>query len=83
MLDAVFGSVAMVNVEVENCNSLKYGGIVGSRVSCGNGDVVEETESLTDVAVVGVVNGTVGANVMARRSNAAEGVSVTLLGYCS
>ena len=50
-----------------------------SCVGCGNGDIVEETESLTDVIVVGVVNRTVGANVVARRSNTAEGVSVSLL----
>ena len=50
-----------------------------SCVGCGNGDIVEETESLTDVIVVGVVNRAVGANVVARRSNTAEGVSVSLL----
>ena len=78
VLHAVLGSVPVVNVEIDDGHSGELW-VRRTRVRSANRHVVQQTEALTHVAVVGVVQRAAGPDVVAWRAHAAERVAVALL----
>ena len=78
MLNAILRSVAMMNINIQNGNSLEER-VLRARIGRSDRHIIEQTEALTHRIVIRVVDRAVGTDVMTWRTNTAEYVAIALV----